>query len=94
VYTPHGGGGDRFPEANGSGSDPGAVEYYASAVAGLVATGLLVAAFYPTLVAMTAPLELFSSTVIVFVLVLVWVVLWSGVELVWTWGSRRAGGSE
>jgi protein-S-isoprenylcysteine O-methyltransferase Ste14 len=89
VYTPHGGD-ERVAES--AGRDLGVFEYYASAVAGLVVTGVLVVLVYPALVTVTDPLRMLSSTAIVFAVVLAWLLAWSAVELVWAWGSRR--GSE
>lgn len=86
VYTPHGGG-ERTIESTGR--DPGGVEYYASAVTGLIVAGLLVGLVYPALVTVTGPLRMLSSTAIVFTIVFAWLLAWAAVEVVWAWSSRR-----
>lgn len=59
-------------------------------MAALVATAVVVAIGYPTLVAVTAPLNLFASTTIVFGVVFAWLLLWASVELGWVVARGQA----
>lgn len=67
----------------------GALEHYSCGLAGLVATAVVVAAFYPTLVAATRPLYLLSSVALVSVVITAWVLVWLSLEFVWEWRTGR-----
>jgi hypothetical protein len=58
-------------------------------VAGFLATSVVALLFYPVLVAVTRPLHLLSSTAIVVVLMLVWALVWLGIEVLWEWRAGR-----
>jgi hypothetical protein len=51
----------------------------------VVAVGLL----YPTLVGVTRPLHLLSSTALLTIAATVWICTWFGLELVWEWQAGR-----
>jgi hypothetical protein len=44
---------------------------------------------YPLLVSVTRPLQLLSSTAIVFALVFLWFLLWLAIEIAWEWRAGR-----
>lgn len=89
VYAPHGGEGRR-PSANGTRPrEPDFAEHCACCVTGLVAVSLTALLVYPVLVAATRPLQLLSSTAIVFVLVFLWLLVWVAIEIAWEWRAGR-----
>jgi hypothetical protein len=95
MYIPHGGRGAR-DERPGDTAPVGApvVEYFACGLLGLVATSLLVLLFYPFLLAVTRPLQMLSSTAIVLLFVVLWTLVWLGIEIVWDWRTGRATSTE
>ncbi len=67
----------------------GAVEHYLCGVIGLCCTGVVLALWYPALVAVTRPLYVLSSTAVVAVVTTLWLLTWLGVEFVWEWRAGR-----
>ena len=95
MYIPHGGQGERDERpADAAPVGAPAVEYFGCGLLGLIATSLLVPLFYPYLVAVTQPLKMLSSTVIVLVFVVMWTLVWLGIETVWGWRTGRPSASE
>ncbi len=93
MYTPQGSGGAGTPEPEtGQSTDRetvSTVEHCSCGLAGLLATAVLVIFVYPVLVAVTQPLYVLSSTLIVFALFAVWLVTWLALELAWEWRAGR-----
>ncbi|WP_178915065.1 hypothetical protein [Natronomonas gomsonensis] len=72
----------------------GRIQHYTCAISGLVAAVVVVSLVAPLLFAVTQPLHFLSSTVVVFVLLLSWLLLAIALELLWVWrvdGFRDAG---
>jgi uncharacterized protein YqhQ len=67
----------------------GPIEHYSCGLAGLLMTAAIGILLYPTLVAVTRPLHLLSSTVLLFILITIWVVAWMVFELAWEWRAGR-----
>ncbi len=67
----------------------GTVEHYLCGLTGSLATMGLVALFYPTLVAVTRPLHILSTTALVVILTTVWIGIWFALELAWEWRASR-----
>lgn len=65
------------------------VEHCLCGVTGFFVTGVLIAPLYPTLVAVTQPLYLLSSTALTVILVTVWILVWLGLECLWEWRAGR-----
>lgn len=78
VNTPHGTSGD-----NGGHVDTGVRVhvYVLTGVVGLVLTVTGGFVFYPALVDLTRPLHLLSTTALVFLLLVTWILVWSALEL-------------
>jgi hypothetical protein len=72
----------------------GRLQHYTCAISGLVATVVVVSLVAPALFAATQPLRLLSSTAVVFVLLLSWLLLAIALELVWEWRAGGLGASE
>lgn len=89
MYTPQGGGGRRSPLEPTRTRGADALEVSVCCVAGFLATSVVALLFYPVLVAVTRPLHLLSSTAIVVVLMLVWALVWLGIEVLWEWRAGR-----
>lgn len=92
MNTSRGGGRNRTnpdPSEQGPRETVGTVEHCLCGLAGFFVTAAMVALLYPTLVAVTRPLHVLSSTALVVILTTVWVVTWLGLELVWTWRDDR-----
>lgn len=68
----------------------GTVEHCLCGVAGLLCTVALLAVLYPTLVAVTQPLYVLSSTALVAIATTLWLLTWLGAEFVWEWRTGRA----
>lgn len=64
-------------------------EHCLCGVTGLLITVAIISLFYPTLVAVTRPLQFLSSTAVVVILVMIWIVTWFGLELAWEWRAGR-----
>lgn len=67
----------------------GFVEYSVCGLGGLVLTVLLSFLFYAQLVAVAESFELLSSTLVVFVILSVWVLLWVVFGTLWEWRAGR-----
>lgn len=65
----------------------GTVEHCSCGLAGFLATAVVFALFYPTLVALASHLHLLSTTALVAGLVTVWLATWLAFELAWEWRS-------
>lgn len=65
------------------------VEQYACCLTGLGVMSAIAVLFYPVLVAVTQPLQVLSSTAVVFVLISVWLLAWMGVVVIWEWRAGR-----
>jgi len=63
----------------------GRIQHYTCAVSGLVAAVVVVSLVAPLLFAVTQPLQFLSSTVVVFVLLLSWLLVAIALELLWEW---------
>jgi hypothetical protein len=89
VYIPHGGGG-RGPVSDEAGVERvGRVEHYSCGAAGLASAVVVVFLAYPLLLTFTRPLQLLSTTAIVFVFVVLWFVTWAAFEVAWEWNAGR-----
>jgi len=66
-----------------------AVEHCLCGIVGLVLTGVILGLSYSTLVAVTEPLYVLSSTALVAIASSVWLLTWLGVEFVWEYRSGR-----
>lgn len=90
MYIPRGGGERRQQTLHTTRTkEVNPVEHGACCLAGLAATGLMALLVYPVLVAVTQPLQVLSSTAIVFVLVFLWLLSWLGIEIIWEWRAGR-----
>lgn len=67
----------------------GALEYFSTGVASLAAAILCLMVFYQPVVAMSRPLYLLSTTVVLAVFLTTWATLWLALELVWGWRRGR-----
>lgn len=67
----------------------GTVEHCLCGVAGLVCTGVVLALWYPALVAVTEPLYVLSSTAVVVIVTTLWLLTWLTVEFAWEWRTGR-----
>ena len=76
---------ENFPQ----GDDYNPVEQYTCCVTGLVVMCAIAVLFYPVLIAVTQPLQILSSTAVVFVLISVWLLAWVGVVAIWEWRAGR-----
>lgn len=65
------------------------VEHYSCALGGLGAVVGAFVLFGHLLTSAAAEFEVFALTVLVFVLVALWVVVWIGLEFVWEWRAGR-----
>lgn len=61
----------------------GTVEHCSCGLVGFLAAVVAVAVFYPTLVALTQPLHLLSSTALVALTACIWVAVWLVLEIAW-----------
>lgn len=90
MYTPQGGG--RHEQAiDGTGrtrlGKP--VESGMCCMVGLSTAALTGFLFYPILVTITQPLRYLSTTAVVFILLFVWFLSWSGTEIILEWRAER-----
>ncbi|WP_231754010.1 hypothetical protein [Natronomonas sp. CBA1123] len=69
----------------------GRIQHYTCAVSGLVAAVVVVSIVAPLLFAVTQPLHFLSSTAVVFVLLLSWLLLAIALELLWEWRAGSLG---
>jgi len=67
----------------------GTVEHCLCGLVGLLCTGLVLALWYPALVAATRSLYVLSSTAVVVIVTALWLLTWLGVEFVWEWRAGR-----
>jgi len=70
----------------------GVVEHVLCGLAGVLLTGALLLLFYPSLVALTQPLYVLSSTALVGAIAVLWLLLSFGAELAWEWRAGRLTG--
>jgi hypothetical protein len=64
-------------------------EHCLCGVTSFVGTTVVVALLYPTLVGVTRPLHLLSSTALLTIAVAIWIGTWFGLELAWEWRAGR-----
>jgi len=67
----------------------GVVEHVLCALSGVVFTGALLVPYYPSLVALTEPLDVLSSTAMVVAVAALWLLVSFSVELAWEWRAGR-----
>lgn len=79
------------PSANGNGgrsegatAETPARDYVCAAV-GLLMTVAVIALLYPALVAIAHPFSYLAVTALICLLVVVWLAVWTCVEVAWTW---------
>lgn len=65
------------------------VEHYTCALVGLVAVASLTPDFIPLLSRLTQQFGEFSTTILVFVLTTLWVLVWISLESLWEWRAGR-----
>lgn len=71
----------------------GAVEHYGCGVAGLLIAGAVAFLTYPTLLTLSRMFEKLSTTMLILFVILLWSVLWLGLELAWEWRAGRLFGT-
>jgi len=84
------GGGTGLGNAADGDTGVGMVAHAVGCGMGLVVMGAVVGLFYAELVTLTRPLHVLSSTALVFTLVLLWLVVWFGIELALGWRKGLA----
>lgn len=79
----------RGPSERALSGTVGTAEHCLCGFTGFLITVAIAALHYPTLVALTRPLHLLSSTALTFILAAIWFVTWWGLELAWEWRAGR-----
>jgi hypothetical protein len=79
----------REKTTNSDESTTSRLQYYGGAVTGLGAVAAVVFFFGPLLIQLTEPFAVLSSTMLVFCLVALWVLVWISFELAWEWQAGR-----
>lgn len=93
MTDPHNGapaeGHQRTPATTAEPDEIGVVGYCTCGVVGFVTAAAVTVLLYPLLVAITQPLHVLSSTMLVVIVVAIWLATWLSLEVVWEWQAER-----
>jgi len=67
----------------------GTAEHCLCGLTGSLFAVAIIAVLYPTLVALTEPLYVLSSTALVVITTMLWLLIWFGLECAWEWRAGR-----